>query len=263
MTVTVIIQARMGSSRLPGKILKKIKGEPMLYHVIKQTKNSKLIDNIIIATTKLREDDKIKDYCSNKKVKYFRGNSTDLLDRYYKCAKKFKLDTIVRITSDCPLIDPDIIDKTIKKFLEGKFDYVSNNINKKRGIWVNSTCNYPQGMTVEVSNFKNIEKAWKNAKKPSEREHVFPYIQFNTHFSKFSIKSKEKLDFIRCTVDRKEDLIFVKKIMREYTKDKIFHVKDIKKIINKNPELAEINNNIVFDEGYLKSLNEDKARGFV
>ena len=258
MTITVIIQARMGSSRLPKKILKKINGEPILYHVIKQTKKAKLVDDIIIATTNLEEDNEILDYCKSKKIKCYRGSSTDLLDRYYKCAKKFNVNIIVRITSDCPLIDPDVIDKIIKKFLENKFDYVSNNIDKKNKKWINSTCNFPQGMTVEVSNFKNIEKAWKKAKKPSEREHVFPYIQFNSEFSKFSIKSKEKLDFIRCTIDRKEDLNFIKKIMKGYSKNKIMHIKDIKKNIKKNPELLNINKKIPFDEGYLKSIDEDK-----
>ena len=262
MTITAIIQARIGSFRLPGKVLKKINREPMLYHVIKQTKNARLIDEIIIATTNLKEDNKIVNYCKSKKIKCFRGSSKDLLDRYYKCAKKFNVDILVRITSDCPLIDPDLIDKTIKKFLEKKFDYVSNNIDKKNGNWINSTCNFPQGMTVEVSNFKNLEKAWKNAKKPSEREHVFPYIQFNSKFSKFSIKSKEKLDFIRCTVDRKEDLNFVKKIMEKLPKTKIFHIKEIKEIVKNNPKLVNINKNITFDEGYIKSIDEDKKRGF-
>lgn len=120
MTITAIIQARIGSFRLPGKVLKKINHEPMLYHVIKQTKNAQLIDEIIIATANLKEDDEIVNYCKSKKIKCFRGSSKDLLDRYYKCAKKFNVDILVRITSDCTLIDPDLIDKAIKKFLVKK-----------------------------------------------------------------------------------------------------------------------------------------------
>ena len=105
---------------MPGKVLKKINHEPMLYHVIKQTKNAQLIDEIIIATANLKEDDEIVNYCKSKKIKCFRGSSKDLLDRYYKCAKKFNVDILVRITSDCTLIDPDLIDKAIKKFLVKK-----------------------------------------------------------------------------------------------------------------------------------------------
>jgi spore coat polysaccharide biosynthesis protein SpsF len=260
MKIIAIIQARNGSTRLPGKVLKKINQESMLYYVVQQTLASKLIDDLIIATTNLDEDIIIKNYCEEKKLKCFRGNPKDLLDRYFKCAKKFNADIIVRITSDCPLIDPVLIDKAISKFLEGKYDYVSNNISKIQNNWRNSTCNFPQGMTVEVSNFKNLEIAWKNAKKPSEREHVFPYIQFNKNFLKFSFKSSENLDFIRCTVDRKEDLVFVKKIMQGHSKNKIFHIKDIKDFVEKNPESTHVNKDIKFDEGYIKSLNEDRKK---
>ena len=258
-----IIQARMGSNRLPKKVLKKINGKPMLDYVINQTLSSKFIKNVIIATTLQKEDLEIVEYCKNNDLKYFRGSKNDLLDRYYRCAKKFKCNTIIRITSDCPMIDPEIIDKVIKKFLKNSNDYVSNNIEKINGNWENSTCNFPQGMTVEVSSFKTLEKAWKEAKKPSEREHVFPYVQFNPQlFNISNLKMKKDFSFIRCTVDKMNDLKFIRNLYDKLGTKKNIKIKNIIEIINKNPKLITINNKTKFDEGYTKSLELDKKSGF-
>ncbi len=253
-----IIQARMSSSRLAKKVLRKIKRKPMLYYVIKQALASNTIDEVIVVTTKEKIDDAIVDYCKQNKIKVFRGSKADLLDRYYKCAKKYHCDPIIRITSDCPLIDPKVIDKVYKKFKKNSFDYVANNLEKIHGEWNNSTCNYPQGMTVEVSSFKALEKAWYEAKKSSEREHVFPYIQFNPKLFRVSnLKMRKNLSHIRCTVDRLNDLKFVKIIYENISDTKIITIKDILKVIEKEPELVLINNTIPFDEGYKKSLLVD------
>jgi len=254
-----IIQARLGSKRLPSKVLLKIENAPMLYYVVRQVKASELIDDVIIATTNLPEDDKIIRFCSKLGLQYFRGSSEDVLDRYYKCAKKFKCDPVIRISADCPLIDPKVIDKTIKKFLKNLYDYVGTNLEKKNGKWINSTCNFPQGMAVEVASFKTLEKAWKKAKKPSEREHVFPYVQFNPHLFKVSnIKNGRDLSFVRCTVDRPEDLEFVRELYKRISKrKKIVCISDILKIVKNEPRLLKINNKIPFDEGYKKSLKND------
>ena len=126
--IYAIIQARMSSSRLPGKVLKKIKQKPMLHYVIKQVKASKMVDEIIIVTTTEKEDKPIVDFCLKNKIKCFRGSKLDLLDRYYNCAKKYNCDPIVRVTSDCPIVDPEVIDLTISEFLKKKYDYISNNL---------------------------------------------------------------------------------------------------------------------------------------
>lgn len=249
----------MSSSRLPKKVLRKIGEKPMLHYVIKQTLASKMIDEVIIATTNEKIDDSIVSYCKENKIKVFRGSKNDLLDRYYQCAKKYDCDPIIRITSDCPLIDPHVIDRVIKKFDKNSFDYVANNIEKIHGKWENSTCNYPQGMTVEIASFKSLKKAWKEAKKPSEREHVFPYIQFNSKLFKVSnLKMRKNLSNIRCTVDRFNDLKFVRLVYQKLGNQKIITIKDIKKIIEKEPKLILINNKTPFDEGYKKSLLLDK-----
>jgi len=256
--ISVIIQARTGSTRLPQKIFKKIDNKIILQYVIDQASHSKLIDEIIIATTRLKEDDSIIQFCKKNNIKWFRGSKSDLLDRYYKCAKKFSCEIIVRITSDCPLIDPIVIDTAINKFLHNSYDYVSNNVDVINDKWENSTCNYPQGMTVEVTDIHTITKAWKNAKKPSEREHVFPYVQFNPKkFCIKNIKNKTKLDMIRCTIDRNQDLVFLRKLVKLLPKRRPIHISDIVKIVNKKPELLKINSYIQFDEGYLISLQKD------
>ena len=262
--ITAIIQARMSSSRLPGKVLLTIEKKPILYYVIKQARASKLINDIIIATTTSPKDDVIVNYCKKNHIRYFRGSGNDVLERYYECAKKFKCDPIVRITSDCPLIDPNVIDKAIRRFLKNSYDYVSNNIDKKGNIWQNSECNYPHGMTVEISSFRALEKAWKEAKKPSEREHVFPYVQFNpTLFVISNVKNKTNLSYLRCTVDRIEDLKFVREVYKRISKHKKFvRINDILNVVKEKPNLIYINQNIPFDEGYQKSLMKDKKRGY-
>lgn len=259
--ITCIIQARLGSSRLPKKIFKKIGQKTMLEHVMNQTKHSKFIDEIIIATTTSVDDDQIVKFCKLHRQKLFRGSENDVLDRYYQCAKKYNAGIIVRITSDCPLIDPDIIDLAIKKFLDHNVDYIGNNIEKKNGKWENDTCGYPQGNTVEVCSFSALEKAWTKAKKPSEREHVFPFIQFNPQIFKITnFRNTDDLSYIRCTVDRTNDLVFVRNIYQKISRKKhVIKTADIVDIIKKNPHLLTLNNRIPFDEGYKISLKNDTS----
>ena len=238
----------MGSSRFPGKVMKKINNKnPMLRYVVNQVKKSKKINKLIIATTVLNEDNEIEKYLNSKKILCFRGNSYDVLDRYYNCAKKFNIDIVVRITGDCPLIEPEIIDKVISKYLSGKFDYVSNNNPRT----------FPYGMDLEIFSFKTLENAFLNAKLPSEREHVTPFIY--NHPKKFKIgKIKNLKDYsnIRLTVDRELDFVLIEKIIIKIKKNPIL-LKDIIDLYNKEPEIFKINQDYVTDEGYLKSLKED------
>ena len=245
-----IVQARMGSTRLPGKVLKNVEeNKTVLDFVIKQLKESKLIDKIVVATTDLEEDNKIMDYSKEIGIEYFRGDPKNVLKRHYECAKKFSMSTIVRIPSDKPLIDPTIVDQNIKFFNENSYDYVTNFLSKST---------FPSGTEVEVFSYNALEIAYKNAMLPSEKEHVTPY--FSNHENKFKIKhieNSENLSNLRYAVDRPEDLELVKIIISKIKKRPIL-VKDIVELFNSEPELIKLNQNVNKNEGDEKSLKEDE-----
>ena len=238
----------MGSSRLPNKVLMKVNGEQtVLEHVIKQLSFCKSISKIIVATTNLKQDDVIEELVKKLEIDVFRGDSSDVLDRYYQCAKKFNLDNIVRITSDCPLIDPEIVDKVIRKYEIEKFDYVTNTLIRT----------FPIGLDAEIFSFDVLEKTWKNAILPSEREHVTPFIRNKKmDFSVGNIEHEEDLSKIRVGLDRKEDYELIKIIVNEFEKRPIL-LQDIIKLFENKPELMRINEHIQHDEGMKKSLELD------
>jgi len=256
--IAVIIQARTGSTRLHGKVLAEIEGKPMIWHVINRVKRAKNIDEIIVATTNLKEDKKIIEIAENSGVKSFAGSEKDVLDRYYKAAEKYNADTIVRITGDCPFADHEIIDKTIDFFKKNNFDYVSTGhiANQKHGS------NYPDGLDTEVFSFFALERAWKEAGLLSEREHVTPYIWKNENlFEVKTIDNDKDLSSMRWTIDEDRDLKFVREVYKRlYPENKMFLMEDIINLFKKEPELLEINKNINKDEGYYKSLKEDEER---
>ncbi len=200
-----IIQARVGSSRLPRKVLMKVDSEnSVLEFIIKQLNFSKLIDKIVIATTSLDEDREILEISKNFGVECFQGNVNDVLDRYYQCAKQFNFSSIVRVTSDCPLIDPNIVDQVISKFNHGDFDYVSNKLNRT----------FPQGTETEIFSLESFTDVWLNASKSSEREHVTPFYYNNPNVFKISSIDYEKnISNLRWTIDYKNDLQFVTEII--------------------------------------------------
>ena len=235
--IAAIIQARMGSTRLPNKTLELIEGKSLLEHIINRLKNSKKINEIIIATSENPKDNLIERFSIENKINFFRGSEEDVLDRYYKAAKKFKVSTIVRITADDPFKDPKIIDKIINSLLENSnLDYVSNTIKPT----------FPEGIDTEVFTFKALEKAWKLAKEKEEREHVTPFIINNPSlFKTLNIENQEDLSNLRWTIDYPEDLEFAKKIYKKlYKENHIFEMQDIIELLKKEPNLNEINKNI-------------------
>jgi len=244
-----IIQARMGSTRLLGKVMELLDGKnPSLYYTINQLKNSLNVDKIIVATTKLNEDDIIEKISKNNKINCFRGNSENVLERFYECAKKFQLETIVRITADCPLIDPKIVDSFIEIFNSGEYDYVHNMEPRT----------FPDGLDTEVFTFSILEQAWKNAKLPSEKEHVTPYFRNNK--DKFRIKNvinKKNMSSYRWTLDYQEDLDLIRNIIKEI-KNRPILMNDIISLFNKKPNIFEINKKYLANEGLTRSLEEDK-----
>ena len=244
-----IVQARMGSSRLPGKTLMKVdEKNTVLDFLINQLSYSKLIDKLVIATTNLSIDDDIQNSIRNLDVELFRGNANDVLDRYYQSAKKFSLDIVVRITADNPLIDPFIMDEMISEFCLKNYDYMTNTLPRT----------FPYGTEVEIFTFDALEKAWQNAKKPSEREHVTPYFYNNQKIFKIhKIQYSTNISNLRWTIDRQNDLELVKLIVSKIIKRPIL-LDDIILLYTKEPKLFEINKTHIPNEGYLKSLKEDE-----
>ena len=244
--ICCIIQARTGSARLPKKVIQKIDNDlTVLDYVIDQVKYSQKIEKIIVATTDLIEDDLICKYANLQKIECFRGSSEDVLDRFYQCAKKYSAKTIVRITADNPLIDPNIIDKVINEY--NKCDFITNTLERT----------FPYGTEVEVFSFVSLEKAWENAKKPSEREHVTPFIRNpKNKFVLKNIKNQKNISNFRYTVDKLEDLQLVKEIIKNISTRPIF-LQDIIKLNKDKPEIFEINKNIKHD-GYLSSIEKDE-----
>ena len=244
-----IVQARMGSSRLPGKTLMKVdEKNTVLDFIIDQLSYSKLIDKLVIATTNLSVDDVIENSTRNLGVELFRGNANDVLDRYYQCTKKFSLDIIVRITADNPLIDPFIMDEMISEFCLKHYDYMTNTLPRT----------FPYGTEVEIFTFTALEQAWKNAKKPSEREHVTPYFYNNPEIFKIhQVQYLTNISNLRWTIDRQNDLELVKLIVSKIIKRPIL-LDEIILLYKKEPKLFEINKTHIPNEGYLKSLKEDE-----
>jgi spore coat polysaccharide biosynthesis protein SpsF len=236
MKVVCIIQARVGSSRLPGKVLKNICGKTVLEHDINRLKLSSMIDEIVIATTVESQDDKIVDEAKRLGVKYFRGSEKNVLSRYYHAAMESNPDIVVRVTSDCPCIDHTIIDNMVRLFKENKFDYINNTSERT----------FPRGYDVEVFTFQALDIAYKNATKDYEREHVTPYLyDCNNNFKCFTYKNNVNYSKYRITLDTEEDLQLITIIYEKLFNNKgYFLLDDVVEFLEKNQNIAKINQEI-------------------
>jgi len=247
MKIGIIIQARCDSARFPEKVLQKIEGHSMLWHVIQRCIATNF--PVIVSTTNRKIDDPIIDIALSCNVNYFRGSVNDVLDRFYQTAKQFNLDGIIRITADCPLIDPNESKKVGLKLKTKQFDYVGLNGKK-----------YPDGLDTEGFTFQTLENIWKNAKLKSEREHVTPYLKKNKKNFKIQIiEPKSDLSKFRFTVDHPDDLEFVRKIYSELYKKDIFYLHDILDFLKNHPETLAINSSHKRNQGYIKSLLKDST----
>lgn len=231
-----IIQARMNSGRLPGKVLAKIEGKTVLEHVIERVKRSKIIEKVVLAIPEGKGDDALEEIARKASIEIFRGQESDLLDRFYQAAKKFSLDPVVRITGDCPLIDPEVIDQVTTFYFQGDYDYVSN---------VHPPT-FPDGLDVEVIRFSALERSWKEAALPEEREHVNPYILKHPEiFKRANFENPEDFSQMRLTLDEKDDLILISEIYKFlYPQNPFFGLKEILELFRKKPELFGINRDV-------------------
>lgn len=251
--VVAIIQARTGSSRLPNKVLMDLSGKPVLIQLVERLKFSQKIEKIIIVTTVGANDDMIEKLCYDNGIECFRGSEEDVLDRYYQAYKRLNLseeDILLRITGDCPLIDPELVDQVIQFYSEGAYDYVSNGIEPT----------FPDGLDTEVFNGKILTQTWEKACLKSEREHVTAYIRNQKDSYKIgSFKGKVDLSGLRWTLDEVEDYDFIKEIYDAlYSPGSFFSTIQVLDYIEKHPAVVEKNKKFTRNEGYLKSIKEDK-----
>jgi len=249
--VIAIIQARMSSSRLPGKVLLDIAGEPMLARVVTRTARAMSVNQVLLATTTDASDDPVAACCDSMGVPYTRGSLHDVLDRYYQAASQYKADVVVRITADCPVIDPLLIDDCVNTLLDGSFDFTCNRLPPP------FTRTYPIGLDTEVCTFQALEHAWKAASETFHREHVMPYLYEGVKLSAVSnqlskgISSRKfkiaqlhhTTDYgaYRWTVDTPEDLEFMRQIYARFDGRDDFSWIEVLDLVHDNPKLMEIN----------------------
>jgi spore coat polysaccharide biosynthesis protein SpsF len=235
MRIVAIIQARMGSTRLPGKVLKDLAGETVLARVVARVRRCRQIGQVVIATTREPEDEAIVDECRRLSVRVFRGEVHDVLDRYYQAAKEEKADAIVRITSDCPLIEPEITDATIRGFFDSRPDYASNVLERT----------YPRGLDTEIMTWDALTRSWRGARQPHQREHVTPYIYENAgQFTLLSIKGDIDYSSHRWTLDQPEDLAFLRAVYERMGDDGGFSWRDVLALLEREPGLIELNRHV-------------------
>ena len=255
--IICIIQARLNSRRLPKKVLVDIAGKSCLQRVIERVQESKLINEIWLATTFLKEDTILEETCNKLKIKFFQGSNLNVLSRFYHILNITKAKSIVRITADCPLIDAKVIDQIIRKFQKDKCDYLSNTVNRT----------FPDGLDVEIFSSAALKKTYQEAKHPFLKEHVTPYmhgkvpkgIQSGTFISKQYLNKKDYSN-IRITLDRPEDLVLIRKVFSNL-KD-FCSWQEVIEFIKKNPSLKKINNHIKTNEGSkisMSMINKNKS----
>ncbi|TDX58934.1 cytidylyltransferase domain-containing protein [Orenia marismortui] len=239
--VVAIVQARMGSTRLPGKVAKNLVGKPMLARLIERLKEAEQVDQIVIATSNKEADDQVVEIAESEEVSYYRGSEKDVLSRYLEAANKFKADIVVRITGDCPLIDPITIDKAALEFLSSKAEYLRINVND---------IGYPRGLDAEIFSLKTLLKVEESVIKEEEnkdnhyREHVTFYI--NKYPDEFKFRAYQPPEELRrnyrLCVDEEADFNLIEEIYKRlYREDRIIDILDVIDLLDNNPDLAQIN----------------------
>ncbi|MBR0101276.1 MAG: glycosyltransferase family protein [Treponema sp.] len=241
---TAIIQARLGSTRLPGKVLKNLNGKPLIEQIINRLKYCKNIDAIVLATTTSNVDDKLANWCEENNISYFRGDENNVLKRYYDAATKYKSNVIVRVTADDPFKDPNIIDSVIEVLLNNKLDFAYNN----------NPPSFPEGLDTEVFTYKAIKKATEANTTDFEKEHVTQYFYNNLQIFKCSNFSyKENISHIRLTVDTEQDFHLAEMIYSKLSpKGEMFYLDDILSLFKAEPDLLEINKGVKRSALYAK-----------
>lgn len=247
MRTVAIIQARMQSTRLPGKVLADVAGVPALFRVVERARRATTLDTVVVATSDKRADDAVVQFCDAFEIDCFRGSHDDVLTRYAQAARRFRADVVVRLTGDCPLLDPQVIDRVVRTYDPARFDYVSNTLE----------CTYPDGLDVEVMSYDALITAEREATRSSEREHVTPYIRKHPErFRLANVCHDEDLSHLRWTLDEAEDLAFVRAVY-DGCGPEPFGMHEVLSLLARRPDLVEINRRFGRNEGMAKSIRED------
>lgn len=249
MTVLAVLQARMGSTRLPGKVLLRVCGKPLLQHQLERVARTEGIDALVVATSTDAADAPIERLCADLGVDVFRGSLDDVLDRFVQAARPYRPQWVVRLTGDCPLADPHVIARVIRAAREGDADYVSSALHPT----------FPDGLDAECLRMDCLEQAWREARLPSEREHVTAYVHKRpAQFRLGEVRNDSDLSALRWTVDEPRDFVFVSQVYEHlYRANPAFGLDDVLALLRRHPELATLNAAIERNEGYLRSLRKD------
>lgn len=237
LNVVAIIQARMGSTRLPGKVMKEVQGKSLLQYQLERVRKSPFIHEIVVATTNKESDQPIVDLCERLSVAYFRGSEDDVLTRFFEAATEYHAEIVIRLTGDCPLIDSNTIDKVLVEYLASAriYDYVSNTMERT----------FPRGFDVEVFSMKTLERTYREAGDSAYREHVTPYIYHNPEkFKLASLHHHTDLSSLRLTVDTEDDLVLITKLLEQLHEKESFTLEDISRVLQENPDWASLNSHI-------------------
>lgn len=253
MSVITFIQARLGSTRLPGKVLMDLEGRPVLLRVVDRVRRAVGIDDVVVLTTIEKKDLPLVQLCASEGIRVFCGSENDVLDRFYQAARLLSPTQIIRVTADCPVLDPAVLSATLSLHLSSGADYTSNTLTER----------FPDGEDVEVMTFEALQKAWRAAKLSSEREHVTPYIRKHPElFHQSSYVGVDDHSTMRWTLDTEEDYRFLKTLYGALGDgDSCFGMDDILAFISRNPGVLEINSGMARNEGLAKSLREDQIVG--
>ncbi len=249
--VVAIVQARLHSTRLPGKVLAEIAGRPMLWHVVNRLRLARLVDEVCVATSTQPADDPLAQFCQEHGIPHFRGSEEDVLDRFYMTARDRGAQVVVRITGDCPLLDPGVVDRVIGVFLAGEFDYAANVLRYT----------YPDGLDTEVFSFAALERAWREATRPADREHVTVFLRTSGRF-RLAPNVENEVDLsprrLRWTVDWPADLEFVRRVFAALDRDgRHFGMHDVLAVLEACPEMSGLNSQTTRNEGYYLSLAQE------
>jgi spore coat polysaccharide biosynthesis protein SpsF len=236
LNIVALIQARMTSTRLPGKVMQDIGGEPMIWRVVERVRRARMLTNTVVITSVDPSDDPLAQFCEERGVPVFRGSLQDVLDRYMQAVRTFAADVVVRITADCPVIDPGEIDHTVNEFLRSGVDFAANRLPPPLGR------TYPIGLDTEVCSAAALERAWREADQKYQREHVMPYLyEVPGRFKVLRVDHDPDYGALRWTVDTPADLEFIRQVYARFNGRTDFTWLEMLDLMQREPELAQIN----------------------